>query len=108
MHDLDGVARLCAADHAPICIRLSSWHPSSRKSGQSYRPECAQTMQTDDLDEVDFSLNFMIQYVRSFGVRGAQLERLFEEKLQAAYAIADQFDESLGDVIAESSSKSTH
>ena len=56
-------------------------------------------MQTDDLDEIDISLNFMIQYVRSFGVHGTQLERLFEEKLQAAYAIAEQFDEDLGETI---------
>lgn len=55
-------------------------------------------MQIDGLDEVDFSLNLMIRYVRSYGVHGAQLEKLFAEKLQAAFAIADQFEDSLADV----------
>ena len=65
-------------------------------------------MQADDFDEVDFSLLHLITYIRSFGVSGCQLQRLIAERLETAFAIADQFDDDLGDVIAESSSTSTH
>lgn len=65
-------------------------------------------MTDHDLDEVDFSLLHLISYIRSFGVADCQLQRLIAERLETAFAIADQFDDELGDVIAESSSKSTH
>jgi hypothetical protein len=65
-------------------------------------------MQTDDLDEVDFSLLHLINYIRSFGVADCQLQRLISERLEIAFAIADQFDDDLGDGFAESPSKSTH
>lgn len=55
-------------------------------------------MQIDDLDEIDCSLKDMIRYVRSFGVHGAQLERLFAEKLEAAFAVVDQFEDDLSDI----------
>ncbi len=65
-------------------------------------------MQIDDLDEVDCSLLHLIDYIRSFGVADSQLQRLIAERLETAFAIADQFDDDLGEIIAESSSKTTH
>lgn len=65
-------------------------------------------MQTDDLDEVDLTLANLVDYIRSFGVSDAQLQRLIAERLEVAFSIIDQFDDDLGDVIAESTSKTTH
>ena len=55
-------------------------------------------MQTDDLDEVDFSLLNLIDYIRSFGVSDAQLQRLIAERLETAFAIADQLEDALADI----------
>ena len=50
-------------------------------------------MHVDDLDEVDFALLNLIDYIRSFGVSDAQLQRLIAERLETAFAIADQYDD---------------